>query len=157
RTQNSTERRRVSTSVTLTRWDPNAYLGDLRRRVDRVFDEVPGVRRHGWMPAIDVVRDQKRMVVRADIPGLKPDEVKIEIEDHVLTVSGKHEEHEVVEDRLFVRRERHYGSFSRSMDLPHGVDVKRITAQTHDGLLEVTIPLPDETKEERVSLTPTAV
>jgi len=109
------------------------------------------------MPAIDVVRDQKRMVVRADIPGLKPDEVKIEIEDHVLTVSGKHEEHEVVEDRLFVRRERHYGSFSRSMDLPHGVDVKRITAQRHDGLLEVTIPLPDETKEERVSLTPTAV
>jgi HSP20 family protein len=109
------------------------------------------------VPAIDVVRDQKRMVVRADIPGLKPDEVKIEIEDNVLTVSGEHEERKEVDEKHFVRRERHYGSFSRSMDLPHGVDAKRITAQTHNGLLEVTIPLPEETKEERVSLTPTAV
>jgi HSP20 family protein len=162
---NSTERRRVSTSVPLTRWDPNATLGDLRRRVDRVIDRplraagdvVGGVRRHSRMPAIDVVRDPKKMVVRADIPGLKPDEVKIEIADDVLTVSGEHEELKEVFDEHFVRRERHYGSFSRSMNLPHGVDAKRITAHTHDGLLEVTIPLPEETREEPVSLTPTAV
>jgi len=140
----------------LTRWDPFAELADLRTRFDRMFDELAGGRERAWTPAIDIVRDNGNLVLRADIPGIKPEEVKIEIEDDVLTVSGEHEERKEEKDKDFVRRERRYGSFSRSMALPAGVEAKKIKAKTHDGVLEVTIPLPKEAKKETVEITPTA-
>jgi HSP20 family protein len=140
----------------LTRWDPFAELGELRNRFDRMFDEFTDGHPHGRTPAIDVVRDNGNLVVRADIPGIKPEEVKIEVEDDILTVSGQHEEHKEEKDKHYVRRERRYGSFSRSMALPSGVEANSIKAKTHDGVVEVTIPLPKETKKETVTITPTA-
>jgi HSP20 family protein len=140
---------------TLTRWDPFAELSELRTRFDRMFDQFDG-RERVWTPPVDVVRDNGNLVVRADIPGIKPEEVKIEVEDDILTVSGEHEEHKEEKDKHYVRRERRYGSFSRSMALPSGVDAKKIKAKTHDGVVEVTIPLPKEGKKESVSITPTA-
>jgi HSP20 family protein len=141
---------------TLTRWDPFAELGELRSRFDRMFDEYTNGRERAWTPAVDVVRDNGNLVVRADIPGIKPEEVKIEVEDDILTVSGEHEEHKEEKDKNYVRRERRYGSFSRSMALPAGVEAKSIKAKTHDGVVEVTIPLPKEAKKETVTITPTA-
>jgi HSP20 family protein len=140
----------------LTRWDPFAELAELRTRFDRMFDELPYGDRRGWMPAIDVVRDDGNLVVRADVPGIKPEEVKIEVEDDVLTVSGEHTESKEEKDKNYVRRERRYGGFSRSMVLPAGVDAKKIKANTTDGVVEVTIPLPKEAKKETVTITPTA-
>src|SRR5450756_2355516 len=141
---------------TLTRWYPFAELGELRSRFDRMFDEFSYGRERAWTPAIDVVRENGNLVVRADIPGIKPEEVKIEVEDDILTVSGEHEEHKEEKDKNYVRRERRYGSFSRSMALPPGVDASMIEAKTHDGILEVTVPLPTEAKKEPVMITPTA-
>ena len=141
---------------TLTRWYPFAELGELRSRFDRMFDEFADGRERAWTPAIDVVRDNGNLVLRADIPGIKPEEVKIEVEDDILTVSGEHEEHKEQKDKHYVRRERRYGSFSRSMALPPGVEAKSIKAKTHDGVVEVTIPLPKEAKKEPVTITPTA-
>lgn len=145
---------------TLTRWDPFAELGELRTRFDRMFDEWLDGRERAWTPAIDVVREDGHLVVRADLPGIKPEEVKIEVEDDILTVSGEHEERTEEKDKHYVRRERRrYGSFRRSMALPTGVDAKQITAETHDGVVEVTIPLPNEakkeTKKEAVTIKPT--
>lgn len=139
----------------LTHWDPFTELGELRSRFDRMFDETAGGRERAWTPAIDVVRDNGNLVVRADLPGLRSDEVKIEVEDDILTVSGEHEERKEEKDKHFVRRERRYGSFSRSMALPTGVDATAIKAETHDGILEVTVPLPKEAKKEIVTITPT--
>ena len=141
---------------TLTRWEPFAELGELRSRFDRMFDDFTFGRERAWTPAIDVVRENGNLVVRADIPGIKPEEVKIEVEDDILTVSGEHEEHKEEKDKHYVRRERRYGSFSRSMTLPPGVEAKTIKAKTHDGVVEVTIPLPKEGKKETVTITPTA-
>jgi HSP20 family protein len=141
---------------TLTRWYPFAELGELRSRFDRMFDEFADSRERAWTPAIDVVRENGNLVVRADIPGIKPEEVKIEVEDDILTVSGEHEEHKEEKDKHYVRRERRYGSFSRSMTLPPGVEAKNIKAKTHDGVVEVTIPLPKEATKETVTITPTA-
>src|SRR6516225_2583323 len=141
---------------TLTRPDPFAELGELRSRFDRMFDEWLDGRERAWTPAIDVVRDDGHLVVRAELPGIKPEEVKIEVEDDILTVSGEHEERTEEKDKHYVRRERRYGSFSRSMALPDGVEAKKIKAQTHDGVVEVTIPLPKEAKKEPVKITPTA-
>jgi HSP20 family protein len=140
----------------LTRWEPFTELGELRSRFDRMFEELVDSRRREWMPAIDVVRDNGNLVVRADVPGIKPEEVKIEVEDDILTVSGTHEERREEKDKHFLRRERRYGSFSRSMALPPGVEAKKIKAKTHDGIVEVTIPLPKEAKKEAVTITPTA-
>jgi HSP20 family protein len=140
---------------TLTRWDPFAELSELRTRFDRMLDEFDG-RERVWTPAIDVVRDNGNLVVHAELPGIKPEEVKIEVEDDILTVSGEHEERKDQKDKHYMRRERRYGSFSRSMALPPGVDAKNIKAKTHDGVVEVTIPLPKEAKKEAVKITPTA-
>ena len=141
---------------TLTRWYPFAELGEVRSHLDRMFDEFTDGRERAWTPAIDVVRQNGTMVVRADVPGIKPEEVKIEVEDDILTVSGEHEEHKEQKEKNYARRERRYGSFSRSLALPPGVEAKRIKATTHDGVVEVTIPLPKEAKKETVTITPTA-
>lgn len=143
-------------SGALTRWEPFAELGELRGRFDRMFDELLEGRERRWTPAIDVERENGNLVVRADVPGIKAEEVKIEVEDDILTVSGQHEESKEEKDKHYLRRERRYGSFSRSLALPAGVETEKIEAKTHDGVVEVTIPLPQEAKKEPVTITPTA-
>ena len=140
----------------LTRWEPFAELGELRAQMDRVFGDLLDNRERGWTPAIDVVRDNGNLVIRADVPGIKAEEVKIEVEDDILTVSGEHEEKKESKDKHFLRRERRYGSFSRSMALPAGVDAKKIKAKTHDGVVEVTIPLPKVPEKKKIEIKPTA-
>jgi HSP20 family protein len=139
---------------TLTRWDPFTELAELRARFERLFEDAE--HRAMWTPAVDLVRENGHLVVRADMPGIKPDEIEIEVQDGMLTVSGSHEESTETEDKDFVRRERHYGAFSRRVPLPDGVDPKKIKAATKDGVLEVTVPLPKEAaKQEPVKITPT--
>ena len=141
---------------TLTRWDPFGELGELRTRFDRLFSDLTDGPQRAWTPAIDVERDNGNLVLRADVPGITPDEVKIEVEDDILTVSGGHEEAHEQTEQHYVRRERRYGSFMRSMALPAGVDPKHIKARTKDGVVEVTIPLPKEAKKQKVTITPTS-
>jgi len=136
--------------------DPFAELGELRTRIDRMFGDLTDSSQRGWRPAVDVERDNGNLVLRADIPGITPEEVKIEVEDDILTVSGEHEERKENTDKRYVRRERHYGAFSRSMALPAGVAPKKIKAHTKDGVVEVTIPLPSDKKQEKVTIAPTA-
>ena len=140
---------------TITRWEPFAELADMRQRFDRLLGELGDGERE-WMPAIDMIRDNGDLVVRAEVPGIKPEEIEVKAEQGTLTISGKHEEAEEEKGKHFVRRERRYGAFSRTMTLPDGVDPKKIKASTHDGVLEVTIPLPKEKAQEPVTITPTA-
>ena len=74
--------------------------------------------------------------MRADLPGFKAEEISIEVEDEVLTISGKHEEAKEENGKRYLRRERRFGSFSRSIALPSGVDASKTTAETHDGAAE---------------------
>jgi HSP20 family protein len=140
----------------LTRWEPFAELGELRSRFDRMFEDFFDGHERQWTPAIDVERKNGNLVFRADVPGIKPEEVKIEVENDILTVSGEHEERKEEKDKHFLRRERRYGSFSRSMALPASVDAKKIKATTHDGVVEVTIPLLSESKQTKVEIKATA-
>lgn len=141
---------------TLTRWDPFADLADIRARFDRIFGELTDGREHEWMPAVDMVREDGQLILRADAPGFKPEEITVEVEGGVLTVAGKHEDSTETGDERFMRRERRFGSFSRRVPLPDGVDAKKIKAETHEGVLEVTIPLPKEAAKEKVTITPKA-
>lgn len=132
---------------TITRWRPFADLGDLREWLDQAFAGDAET----WNPRIDVVKREGEMRLKADLPGVKPDEIKVEVEDGVLTVSGEHEEKSEEKKEHYLRRERRYGSFSRSMALPEGVKAEDIQANTSDGVLELTIPLPKP--EEKPSKT----
>lgn len=142
----------------LTQRRPFPDLTEMRGRFDQMLRDMglgEGLG-HPWSPLVDVVRREEEVVLRVDIPGIKPDEVKISVQDGVLTVSGEHEEKSEEEEESYVRRERRYGSFSRSMTLPRGVKAEDIAASTEDGVLEVTIPLPQGEQNEAVEIKPTA-
>ncbi|MFN8163342.1 MAG: Hsp20/alpha crystallin family protein [Solirubrobacterales bacterium] len=133
---------------------PFADFTELRHRFDQMVRDFSGEGERGWVPSVDLVKRDDELVLKADIPGIKPDEVKITVEDDVLTVSGEHEEKKEEERGNFVRRERRYGSFSRSLSLPRGVKAEDIEATTEDGVLEVTIPLPKAEESSRIEIKP---
>jgi HSP20 family protein len=141
---------------TLARWDPFAELAELRARFDRMLGDLGDGHGREWTPAIDVVRNEQELVVRAEVPGIKPEEIKIEADNGVLRISGRHEETKEDKQANYVRRERRVGSFERRMPLPEGVDPNQITATTHEGVLEIKAPLPKEAAKEPVTITPTA-
>lgn len=135
----------------LTEWRPFSDFAEIRHRLDQAFRDIsntPG----GWSPSVDVVKHDGDLVLRADLPGIKPDEVKIEVEGDVLTVSGEHREEKEEKKENYVRRERRFGSFSRSMVLPHGVKPDDIEAKSEDGVLEVTIPMPREEEKQTIEV-----
>jgi HSP20 family protein len=145
----------MATELTEGRHFPD--LTEMRHRVDQMLRDMgvgDGVG-SDWSPSVDVVRRESEVVLRADVPGIKPDEIEIKVGDGILTVSGKHEEDTTTEEEAYIRRERRFGSFSRSMTLPRGVDTGDIEATTEDGVLEVRIPLPAEEREQAVEIKPT--
>lgn len=116
----------------------------LRREIDRLFEDAFGgdsSRRAGWSPVVDVREDAKEIVLEAELPGIKPSEVEVTAENGVLTIRGDKQSTstEGAEGRYHVI-ERSYGSFTRSFQLPSGVDERRIEADFADGLLSVRIP-----------------
>ena len=94
----------------------------------------------GWAPAIDVVQRDEDLVVRAEIPGARPEDVDITVQDGVLTISGKLEEEREEERQGYLVRERRSGTFRRSLQLPQDVDEDQINARFENGILEITIP-----------------
>src|SRR5918997_1114070 len=123
---------------------------DVQSEMNRVFDEMFGglMRRSGgqqraqvteWAPAMDVLQRDGDLVVRAELPGVKLEDVDITVHDRVLTVSGERKVEEETERGGYYVRERRHGTFRRSMTLPEGVDEESIKARFEDGVLEVTI------------------
>jgi HSP20 family protein len=106
-----------------------------------------------WIPVVEVVRQPKDVVVRVDLPGVSPDEIDITIDDGLLTVAGERSREERVERNGFVRSERSYGSFARTIILPDGIDESRIEAKMDKGVLEIDIPLAGESRSRRIEVT----
>lgn len=136
----------------LTEWRPFSDFAELRHRLDQAFRDLSDGVQRGWTPSVDLIRKEDQLVLRADLPGIKPDEVKIEIEDDVLTVSGEHREEKEEKREQYMRRERRYGSFSRSMVLPKGVKAEDIHASSKDGVLEVTVPIPKAEQKQKIEI-----
>ena len=105
-----------------------------------------------WIPAMDVVETDEHFVLRADLPGLSESDVKIEVEDNVLTVSGERKSEHEDKGEGYYRVERASGSFSRSLTLPEGVDADAIQADFTNGVLEVQIPKPEQHKPRKVQI-----
>jgi HSP20 family protein len=136
----------------MTVWRPFADFGELRHRVEEMFREEGITGDGSWTPSVDVIHKDGTVVLRADLPGIGPDDVKVTVEDDVLTISGEHSEESEEQQGDYMRRERRFGSFSRSMSLPAGVKVENIESTTKDGVLEVTVPLPESEAKEPVEV-----
>jgi HSP20 family protein len=136
-------------AVMLMSEKPAAELGTVRTRLDCLYDEWLNGGTPAWTAAIDIVRTVGSLVVRADLPGVKPDAVRIDVEDGILTVSGDPGIPGDRADARYVRRERRAGPFCRSVMLPADVDADKVRATISDGVIEVTIPLPLPASRER--------
>lgn len=134
--------------MAIVRWDPFGEALRLQRDMDRVFARLGAPERTGagagesvaWMPRIDVKRTGDDIVVRAELPGIKPEDVDIELTDNVLTIRGERKFEEEKENEGWLVRESTYGSFERALSIPEGVDPASITASYTDGMLEVHVP-----------------
>jgi HSP20 family protein len=137
--------------MSVVRWEPFA----LQSLFDSVF-EAPSPSRGGtlrrWMPAMDLVEAEDRYVLRADLPGMGEDDIKIEFEDGTLTISGERKSEQEIKKDGYVRVERAFGSFSRSLTLPKGIDAEGVTASFDRGVLEVSVPKPEERKPRRIEI-----
>ena len=128
----------------------------MNRLFGTFFDSPAGAGDGGalrrWIPAMDLIEEDDRYVLRADLPGVREDEVHVELEDNVLTISGERKsEHEERKEGLY-RLERASGSFSRSLTLPEGIDPDSIQARFDKGVLEVRVPKPEQRKPRRVAI-----
>ena len=123
---------------------------DMQSEMNRMFDEVfgslarSGGRQHGeapsqWAPALDVLQEDGDIVVRAELPGVKQEDVDITFHNGVLTISGVRQAEEQKEGSGYYVRERRHGAFRRSVALPHGVEEGQISARFEDGVLEVRV------------------
>ncbi len=125
------------------------------REVDRLFDAFFGQRERDarrWVPPMDLVESEGHFVLKADLPGLSEGDVSIEVEDGTLRISGERKAEREQTERGWYRIERSFGSFSRSLTLPDGVDPDGIEASFHNGVLEVQIPKPAERKPRRIEI-----
>jgi HSP20 family protein len=150
--------------MALVRWDSSRELSSLQSEMNRLFQsffETPtagggnsgtGTLRR-WHPAMDLVETEEHFVLRADLPGLSENDVKVELEDNVLTISGERQHEQEVKKGGYYRIERASGTFARTLTLPEGVDAEAVEASFDKGVLEVRIPKPEERKPRRVAIT----
>ncbi len=147
--------------MALIRWEPARELATIQSEMNRLFNTVfepsngsngPSNGGRRWIPAMDLVENDADFVLRADLPGLTENDVNIELEDNVLTISGERKaEHEERKEGYY-RVERASGHFSRSLTLPEGVDPDRVQANFDRGVLEVRIPKPEQRKPRKVTI-----
>jgi HSP20 family protein len=148
--------------MALVRWDPTRELDTLQGEMNRLFSsffDTPAALGNGhggagrrWIPPMDLVETQDDFVLKADLPGIGEDDVGIELENNVLTISGERKAEHEERHEGYYRVERATGSFARSLSLPEGIDPEAVNASFANGVLTVRIPKPVQSKPRRVKI-----
>ncbi len=141
--------------MALVRWEPAREMGALQSDMNRLFDSFFRSDRDGerrWAPATDLVEEGGNLVLKLDLPGMSDEDVNVEVEGNVLTVSGERSEEHSSDQGGIVRRERTVGRFSRSFTLPDGTDPDAIEGDFEKGVLELRIPKPAEERPRKVTI-----
>ena len=145
--------------ATLVRWEPFRELATLQNEMSRLMNTFTGVdngnggaTQRTWVPAVDVWETESDLVYAFDLPGIPEDKISIEFEDGALTVAAERERTNELSDEKLYRYERRFGTFSRTIALPQGVDEQQIKADYHDGVLEVRVAKPEQSKPRRIQI-----
>ncbi len=150
--------------MAIVRWEPFRELAALQNEMGRWMNQVVGgagtALQPGnggqatatWLPAVDVWETENELVLSFDLPGIQEDQISVELDDTVLTVSGQREREERETGDRFYRYERRFGTFQRSVSLPPGVNEDDIKATYRNGVLEVRVPKPEEQKPKRIQI-----
>lgn len=143
----------------LTRYRPFNDVFSVSRDLDRMMDEALGTMQWGrgetlrqWFPLTDVSETPEHLTLRLEVPGLAREELKISVENNVLTIRGEKKQETSREDETFYRTERSYGSFERSFSLPSHVDPDDVSANLENGVLIVRVPRREEAKAREIRI-----
>jgi HSP20 family protein len=144
----------------LMRWDPFCELEDMSERLNRAFNRQTGRSTDGkgtitladWIPTVDIAETEAEYQIKAELPEVKKEDVKVTVEDGVLTIQGERR-HEIEEKgKKYHRVERSYGSFVRSFTLPDHVDDVKVKAEYKDGVLHLHLPKSDKAKPKAIDV-----
>ena len=139
----------------ITPWRPFREIEDWERHLEDFFGRpmlrLP-VEEKGWMPAVDIFEKDDKFVVKAELPGMKEEDIDVSVVGDTLMIKGEKKTETEVKEENYYRCERAYGSFYRSVPLPSTVDADKIEANFEDGVLEVTLPKSAEVKPKKVAV-----
>ncbi len=141
----------------LIRWEPAREMMTLRDAMDRLFDDAftrPLRLNDGYLtvPAVDMFQTDNEIVVKAAIPGVKADDVQINVTGEVLTIKGETREKEEVKEKAYHLREQRWGSFERTIALPADVVADKAKAEFENGILTITLPKAEEARPKTISI-----
>jgi HSP20 family protein len=147
--------------MSLTRWDPFRELEDMSARLTRLLGQPEareaadngGLSLAAWAPAIDVQETDAEYLIKADLPDVKKDDVKVQIQDGFLSVTGERKQEKEEKGKRFHRVERAYGRFERRLSLPTEVDPNKVAAEFKDGVLQVHLPKSPAAKPQTIAVT----
>ena len=143
----------------LTRWDPFQEMVSLRDVMDQLSENAlvgpalsSGQGRSGWQLPLDVTGNDDGFVVEASLPGINPDDLSIQVQENILTISGEMKQNTENKEQRYHVRERRWGSFYRSVALPMTVDASKVQAEYNNGVLKLTLPKAEEAKPKRIQV-----
>ena len=145
----------------LTRWDPFKEMDDLQRRLGSIFglaQRTPGTTGKEemtvaqWLPLVDITEDDKEYLIKAELPEVKKDEVKVTVENGVLTLSGERKFEKEENNKRYHRVERAYGSFTRSFTVPDDADDSKVSAEFKDGVLTVRLAKSEKARPKSIDV-----
>jgi HSP20 family protein len=149
------------TMSALTRWDPFKEMEETQNRLARFFGLTPTRLSNGgkesmtiteWAPSVDIAEDDKEWLVKADLPEVKKEDVKVTVENGVLTITGERKLEKEEKGKKYHRMERSYGNFLRSFTLPDAADSSKVNAEFKDGVLRVHLPKSEKAKPKAVEV-----
>lgn len=142
----------------LTHWTPIKDLLEIHKEMNKLFNAALGKYSEGhetgrmWAPALDLTEDKDNLYVRVEIPGMNKEDIKLELRDNSLILSG-HKEYEYEDKKENLHRiERSYGQFRRVIELPETIQHQKINATYKDGILKITLPKTEETKPKQLEI-----
>jgi HSP20 family protein len=148
--------------MSLVKWEPLREMMTFSDRFNRLFSDgffrqLPLLAEdstfsRSWAPVVDIYETDDGVVLKAELPGMKKEDVHLEVRDHTLTLSGERKQEEEVKGENFHRMERFYGSFHRAFSLPSTVDTGKVKANMKDGVLEVTLPKAEKAKSKKITI-----
>jgi HSP20 family protein len=143
--------------MSYVRWDPWRRIGFLQNRINQIIADSASdsraedeIARCEWKPAVDILETAKGVLIKADLPGVKKEDVSVELKDNLMTLKGERTADIPVESEKCYRRERCFGSFFRAFTLPERIRADNIRAVLKDGVLEIHFAKPGEEKPRQV-------